>query len=56
MPKFTIHGSVWVSIDVEADSQEEAEEMYQKSTNDYDSVIADMHTVAYRGIDSVEEN
>jgi hypothetical protein len=56
MPKFTVHGSVWVSCDFEADSEEEAKEMYQESTNDYDSIMSDMHTVAYRGTDSVEEN
>ena len=55
MPKYTVNGSVWVSCDFEADSEEEAREMYQESANDLDSLSSDMHTVFYRDISSVEE-
>lgn len=56
MPKYTVHGSVWMSMDIEADSEEEALEIYGDKANDYDEVIADSHTFAYRGTDSVEEH
>ena len=55
MPKYTVNGSVWVSCDFEADSEEEAREMYQESSNDLDQLSSDMHTVFYRDISSVEE-
>ena len=55
MPKYTVNGSVWVSCDFEADSEEEAREMYQESANDYEQLLSDMHTVFYRDISSVEE-
>ena len=55
MPKYTVNGSVWVSCDFEADSEEEAREMYQESANDLDQLSSDMHTVFYRDISSVEE-
>ena len=56
MPKYTVNGSVWVSCDFEADSEEEAREMYQESANDLDQLSSDMHTVFYRDISSVEED
>ena len=55
MPKYTVNGSVWVSCDFEADSEEEAREMYQESANDLDQLSSDMHTVFCRDISSVEE-
>jgi hypothetical protein len=56
MSKYTVHGSVWVSCTYEADSKEEAEEMYVESANDYGQLLDDMHTVYYRDISSVEED
>tara|TARA_Y100000356_G_C11105776_1_gene206864 strand:+ start:165 stop:335 length:171 start_codon:yes stop_codon:yes gene_type:complete len=56
MPKYTVHGSMWVSMDIEAEDESEAREIYSDKANDYEEVIAEAHTFAYRGIDSVEED
>jgi len=55
MPKFTVHGSCWVSIDVEAENENEALWLYSEVANDFDSLISEAHTIAYRDTDSAEK-
>ena len=55
MPKFTVHGSCWVSIDVEAEDEQEALWLYSEVANDFDSLISEAHTIAYRDTDSAEK-
>lgn len=55
MPKYTVHGSCWVSIDVEAEDEHEALWLYSELTNDLETCMSEAHTIAYRDTDSAEK-